>query len=202
MTDACRHRGHDHSSHSSPAAATEIDPVCGMMVKTAGAKNTAVHDGQTYFFCSPRCRGKFTAERERYLEARPAPAEMPAGTIYTCPMHPQIRRIGPGSCPICGMALEPADATAATGPNPELVDMTRRLWLGLGFAAPLVAFDMALHLELGGLHHFLPAGAVGWLELALASPAVLWAGRPFFARGWASVLSGHLNMFTLIALGT
>ncbi|MBV8407424.1 MAG: heavy metal translocating P-type ATPase [Alphaproteobacteria bacterium] len=200
MTDACRHRGHDHSSHSSPAAATEIDPVCGMMVKTAGAKNTAVHDGQTYFFCSPRCRGKFTAERERYLEARPAPAEMPAGTIYTCPMHPQIRRIGPGSCPICGMALEPEVPTAESGPNHELLDMKRRFWIGLVLAVPVVILEMGGHLF--DLHRFVRPELSNWVQFVLATPVVLWGGAPFFVRGWQSLRTGNLNMFTLIALGT
>ena len=127
---------HEHHQHG-PArhhhtADTAIDPVCGMTVKITGAKNTAVHDGKSHYFCSPRCLEKFTAEPARYLDRDPArPAEaVPAGTIFTCPMHPEIRQIGPGSCPICGMALEPAEVSLDDGPNEELQDMTRRLWIG------------------------------------------------------------------------
>jgi len=173
-----------------------------MKVKIEGAKNTIVHEGQTYYFCNPKCLQKFTADPVRYLkpeEAPPAAAVAP-GTIFTCPMHPEIRQVGPGSCPICGMALEPAEITLDDGPNEELVDMTRRLWIGGVLAVPLVALDMGGHLL--GLHRFLPHGLMPWLMLTLATPVVLWAGWPFFVRGWQSVRTGHLNMFTLIALGT
>src|SRR5262245_18436756 len=121
MTNACRHHGHPPAAHATEAA---TDPVCGMTVTIAGARHTAAHDERTYYFCSGRCREKFTAEPHRYLDPAP-PAAMPEGTIYTCPMHPQIRQVGPGNCPICGMALEPEVATADTGPNPELLDMKR-----------------------------------------------------------------------------
>src|SRR5689334_1286264 len=128
MTIACAHHGH---SHSDTAGATATDPVCGMRVKVAGATHTAEHAGRTYYFCSGRCREKFTAEPQRYLEPRAAAATPPAaGAIYTCPMHPQVRQVGPGTCPICGMALEPEVATAETGPNHELADMKRRFWIG------------------------------------------------------------------------
>jgi Cu+-exporting ATPase len=130
----------------------------------------------------------------------PAPAvEAPPGTIYTCPMHPQVRQVGPGSCPICGMALEPELATAEAGPNPELADMTRRFWIGLVLAVPVFVLEMGGHLT--GMKFGLPHGASTWIQLVLASPVVLWAGAPFFARGFASLKSGHLNMFTLIAMG-
>src|ERR1051326_3307951 len=122
-----------------------------------------------------------------------------AGTIYTCPMHPQIRQIGPGTCPICGMALEPALAAHA-GPNPELLDMTRRFWIGLVLAAPVVALEMGGHLF--DLHMLVGRNVSNWLQFAFATPVVLWAGWPFFVRGWRSVLTRNLNMFTLIALGT
>lgn len=128
------------------------------------------------------------------------PAEPPAGTVYTCPMHPQIRQVGPGSCPICGMALEPLTATAAAGPNPELADMTRRFWIGLVLSIPVVALEMGGHLT--SLHMLVGQRASNWIQLVIATPVVLWAGWPFFVRGWQSVVSRNLNMFTLIAMGT
>jgi Cu+-exporting ATPase len=198
MSHACCHAS--HAPAADPAIA--IDPVCGMKVKVAGAKNTTVHEGQTYYFCNPKCLQKFTADPVRYLkpeEAPPAPPVAP-GAIFTCPMHPEIRQVGPGSCPICGMALEPAEISLDDGPNEELVDMTRRLWIGGALAVPLVALDMGGHLF--DLHRLLPHGLVPWLLMALATPVVLWAGWPFFVRGGQSVRTGHLNMFTLIALGT
>ena len=202
MSHACCHAS--HAPAAAPAADPDIaiDPVCGMKVKIEGAKNTTVHEGQTYYFCNPKCLQKFTAEPARYLkpeEAPPAPPVAP-GTIFTCPMHPEIRQVGPGSCPICGMALEPAEISLDDGPNEELVDMTRRLWIGGALAVPLVALDMGGHLF--NLHGLLPHGLMPWLLMALATPVVLWAGWPFFVRGWQSVQTGHLNMFTLIALGT
>jgi len=173
-----------------------------MKVKIEGAKNTTVHEGQTYYFCNPKCLQKFTADPVRYLKPAEAPPAAPVapGTIFTCPMHPEIRQVGPGSCPICGMALEPAEITLDDGPNEELLDMQRRLWIGGALAVPLVALDMGGHLL--GLHELLPHGVMPWLLMALATPVVLWAGWPFFVRGWQSVRTGHLNMFTLIALGT
>ena len=198
MSHTCCHAS--HAPVADPAIA--IDPVCGMKVKIDGAKNTTVHEGQTYYFCNPKCLQKFTADPVRYLrpeEAPPAPPAAP-GAIFTCPMHPEIRQVGPGSCPICGMALEPAEISLDDGPNEELVDMTRRLWIGGALSVPLVALDMGGHLF--DLHRFLPHGLTPWLLMALATPVVLWAGWPFFVRGWQSVRTGHLNMFTLIALGT
>jgi len=199
MTDTHQHSAHCH--HPDPEERA-IDPVCGMKVKIAGAKNTTVHEGHTYYFCNPKCLQKFTAEPDRYLkpaEAAPAPP-VAAGTIFTCPMHPEIRQVGPGSCPICGMALEPAEVSLDQGPNEELLDMTRRLWIGGALAVPVVALDMGSHLF--DLHRLLPHGMTGWLLLALSTPVVLWAGWPFFVRGWQSVRTRNLNMFTLIALGT
>ena len=199
MTDTHQHSAHCH--HPDPEERA-TDPVCGMKVKIAGAKNTTVHEGHTYYFCNPKCLQKFTAEPDRYLkpaEAAPAPP-VAAGTIFTCPMHPEIRQVGPGGCPICGMALEPAEVSLDQGPNEELLDMTRRLWIGGALAAPVVALDMGSHLF--DLHRLLPHGMTGWLLLALSTPVVLWAGWPFFVRGWQSVRTRNLNMFTLIALGT
>jgi Cu+-exporting ATPase len=190
----------DHTHHHSADTAT--DPVCGMTVKTADARNKAQHDGHTYYFCSPRCLAKFTAEPLRYLKPAAAPAVPAAkpGTLYTCPMHPEIRQIGPGSCPICGMALEPAEASLEERPNEELLDMTRRLWIGAALAVPVLAVDMGGHLF--GIDALLPHGMKNWLLLVLATPVVLWAGWPFFVRGAQSVARRSLNMFTLIALGT
>ena len=124
---------------------------------------------------------------------------MPEGTIYTCPMHPEIRQIGPGTCPICGMALEPEIATADTGPNPELVDMTRRFWIGLALTLPVFVLEMGAHL-VGP--HLLDQTVSNWIQFAFATPVVLWAGWPFFVRGWQSLVTRNLNMFTLIAMGT
>src|SRR5205823_5048403 len=123
------------------------------------------------------------------------PEHAPAGTVYTCPMHPQIRQIGPGACPICGMALEPEIATSETGPNPELADMIRRFWIGLAFALPVVVLEMGAHLA--GAHAWIDPQLSNWVQLALASPVVLWAGWPFFQRGAASIVTRNLNMFTL-----
>jgi Cu+-exporting ATPase len=173
-----------------------------MKVKIEGAQNTTVHEGQTYYFCNPKCLQKFTADPVRYLKPEEAPPVAPVapGAIFTCPMHPEIRQVGPGGCPICGMALEPAEITLGDGPNEELLDMQRRLGIGGALAVPLVVLDMGGHLF--GPHGLLPHGLMPWLLLSLATPVVLWAGWPFFVRGWQSVRTGHLNMFTLIALGT
>jgi P-type Cu+ transporter len=195
---------HAHHAAESPAAAgLAIDPVCGMSVDPHTAKHKADHGGRPYYFCSAGCRTKFLADPKKYLgpEAAKAAAEpVPEGTIYTCPMHPEIRQVGPGSCPICGMALEPLLASAETGPNPELIDMTRRFWLGLIVSLPIVALEMGGHLT--GLQMLLGKQASNWLQLALTTPIVLWAGWPFFVRGWQSLVTRNLNMFTLIAMGT
>jgi Cu+-exporting ATPase len=188
----------DHQHHAPGHEHRATDPVCGMTVDTQAGKPSAGHEGTTYWFCSAGCRTKFLADPDMYLEphARPAGPPPPAGAIYTCPMHPQVRQPGPGACPICGMALEPEVATADAGPNPELVDFTRRFWIGLGFTVPVFVLDMGQHLF--GL--MIPFAA--WIELALAAPVVLWSGRPFFERGWRSLVTRRLNMFTLIAMGT
>jgi heavy metal translocating P-type ATPase len=199
--DCCRGQaGHSHtSSPTSEAVATDL--VCGMKVKIEGAKHTTVHDGHTHYFCSPRCLAKFKSEPDRYLKPVEAEApDLPVGTIYTCPMHPEIRQVGPGNCPICGMALEPAVVTAEAAPNPELADMTRRFWVGLVLSLPVLALEMGGHLT--NLHMLLGAKLSGWIQFALATPVVLWAGWPFFERGWQSLKTRNLNMFTLIAMGT
>ena len=199
------HGPHDHGS-ASPGMAT--DPVCGMSVDPATAEHRAEHAGHDYFFCSARCRERFIAEPARYLAPTPAaggsaPAS-PAGAeaLWTCPMHPQIVRKEPGSCPICGMALEPMTPVAGDDSNPELADMTRRFWVGVVLSAPLLAMAMAEHFGVAALSEALASRGAVWLQLTLGTPAVLWCGWPFFVRGWASVINRSLNMFTLIALGT
>jgi P-type Cu+ transporter len=197
-------------SEPRPVAGSTIDPVCGMTVDPQTTPHRHSHRDHLYYFCSAGCRGKFAAAPAKYLAseasqpaAAPAAAaadNIPDGTIYTCPMHPEIRQVGPGHCPICGMALEPVLMTAEAGPNPELVDMTRRLWIGLALTVPVVGLDMGGHLA--DLHMWLSPRWSDWFELALASPVVLWAGWPFFVRGWQSVVTRNLNMFTLIAMGT
>nr|WP_328733497.1 heavy metal translocating P-type ATPase [Falsiroseomonas selenitidurans] len=179
------------------------DPVCGMTVDPAKTAHHAEHAGHAYHFCSAGCRTRFIAEPGQYLEARAtlrAEAVTP-GTIHTCPMHPQIRQPGPGSCPICGMALEPETPSAEGGPNPELVDFTRRFWIGLVLTVPVFLLEMGGHLT--GMTHLIGGPGIGnWIQLVLATPVVLWAGWPFFVRGWQSLANRSLNMFTLIALGT
>jgi P-type Cu+ transporter len=191
--------GHDHAAKAAPGLAK--DPVCGMSVDPHTAKHRHTHKGQTYYFCSAGCRTKFINDPDKYLSPDQRAAEaVPEGTIYTCPMHPEIRQVGPGSCPICGMALEPEIAGADTGPNPELIDMTRRFWIGLVLTLPVFALEMGGHLT--GLHMILGQATSNWLQFALATPVVLWAGWPFFVRGWQSLRTRNLNMFTLIAMGT
>ena len=194
---------HSHADHrhALPKRGAATDPVCGMRVDPATARHRTEHAGQAYVFCGARCRDRFTNDPGRYLNPAAAEAEpAPAGASWTCPMHPEIVRDAPGSCPICGMALEPMTPTGTDAENAELRDMTRRFWVAAALAFPVAAIAMA-----GDVPAF--AAIAGsrlavWYQLALATPAVLWAGRPFFRRGWASVRSGHLNMFTLIALGT
>ncbi len=184
-----------------PAATAVIDPVCGMKVDPVTSKHRADHHGTTFHFCSAGCRTKFEANPEKYLKPKAPDAAKP-GAIYTCPMHPQIRQVGPGSCPICGMALEPVEITAEAVPNHELADMSRRFWIGLVLTLPVFILEMGSHVPSLGLGNLVPEQWSIWIQFALATPVVLWAGWPFFERGAASVRSGHLNMFTLIALGT
>jgi Cu+-exporting ATPase len=195
------HSHHDHN-HSDPTHKAK-DPVCGMTVDPHTAKHRHEHRGHTYYFCSPRCREKFIASPEQYLSPHPNPPPLAGeglgGGIYTCPMHPEIRQVGPGSCPICGMALEPELVSLDSGPNPELADMTRRFWISVALTIPVLFLEMVPHLT--GIS-FVSAEYSAPLQFLLATPVVLWAGWPFFQRGYASVVSGNLNMFTLIAMGT
>ena len=196
------HDAHEHHHHPVSGDGKVMDPVCGMTVDPTTSKHRFDYQGHIYHFCSAGCRTKFAAAPETYLDkSKAAPKEpVPEGTVYTCPMHPEIRQIGPGSCPICGMALEPEVATLDAAPNPELADMTRRFWIGLVFALPAVILEMGGHL-VGG-HGWVDQTLSNWIQLVSATPVVIWAGWPFFVRGWQSLLTRNLNMFTLIAMGT
>src|SRR3982751_5416017 len=176
------------------------DPVCGMTVNPAQSQHRFDHNGQTYHFCSAGCRTKFAADPDRYLNRSNEAASVPEGAIFICPMHPQIRQAGPGSCPICGMALEPELTSLDAPPNPELADMTRRFWVGLALSVPPVVLEMGGHL-VGG-HGWVDQTLSNWIQLVFATPVVIWAGWPFFVRAWQSLLTRNLNMFTLIAMGT
>ncbi|SEE16972.1 Cu+-exporting ATPase [Rhizobiales bacterium GAS191] len=201
------HRHDDHHNHHAGYGADHhaLDPVCGMTVDTRTARNRHEHHGQSFFFCSAGCASKFRSDPERYLSpdstAKPAlPLSATPGTIFTCPMHPEIRQEGPGSCPICGMALEPELVTADAGPNPELADMTRRFWIALALTLPVLLLEMGGHLV--ELHGWISPQISTLVQFVLATPVVLWAGSPFFERGWQSLVTRNLNMFTLIAMGT
>ena len=191
-----------------PTRPGATDPVCGMDVDRESVL-TLEHDGTAYHFCSQRCRDRFQQDPSAYAQAVGGPGGIPPATSpvrgevaeWTCPMHPEIRRLGPGSCPICGMALEPVTVTADAGPSPELADMTRRFWVATALTIPIVILEMGRHF-VPWLHDLIPATASVWAQLLLATPVVLWAGWPFFVRGWASVRTRNLNMFTLIAMGT
>jgi heavy metal translocating P-type ATPase len=201
-----RHHTDRKSSMTTPVVQ---DRVCGMDVDPSVSEYRSEHDGHTYHFCSGHCQAKFEAGPETYLDrhdylhgpqaAGPlaAPGEM---AEWTCPMHPEIRRPVPGSCPICGMALEPVTVTADTGPSPELADMTRRFWIGVALSVPVLILGMGG--EFPAIHDVISPKASAWIQLVLATPVVLWAGWPFFERGWTSVRTMKLNMFTLIAMGT
>jgi Cu+-exporting ATPase len=210
MAECCEHHAHSHATADVSGHGTVVtDPVCGMKVDTRTAAHRYELDGTPYYFCSARCLEKFRADPDPYLNPahtdpavqHPAMGALPEaaeGTTWTCPMHPEIRRDGPGSCPICGMALEPLEPVAEEGPNPELIDMSRRFWVSLALSVPLLAITMGAEL-LGW--ELVPMRLSNWLQLALASPVVLWGGWPFFDRFWASVKTRNLNMFTLIGLG-
>ena len=195
---------HIHQGQAAPAADAAKDPVCGMTVDTERTPHHAAHHGRDYHFCGAGCRTKFVAAPERYLQA-PAgdapPVPAPPGAMWTCPMHPEVRQDHAGACPICGMALEPEIVTADAGPSAELIDISRRFWIGLALTVPVFVLAMGGHL-VAAAHPVAPAAVSVWIQFALASPVVLWAGWPFFERGWASLATRRLNMFTLIAIGT
>ncbi len=209
--DMCAHEHHHRDpSNDQPAVSGLVrDPVCGMEIDPRKAAEQVTHDGVTHSFCSSGCASKFRDDPHRYLSAAghghshatpPLVSHPPAGGKWTCPMHPEVVEDGPGSCPICGMALEPMTPSAEDEENPELADMSRRFWVSVVLSAPLLVLSMGAMLP--GLSNLLPGGPTRhWIELALATPVVLWGAWPFFQRGWRSVLTRRLNMFTLIALG-
>jgi len=180
---------------------TAVDPVCGMTVDRASAAHMAKHAGERFYFCSPRCLDTFEADSDRFLGDRPAPEPVPEGTLFTCPMDPEIVQEGPGDCPICGMALEPMTPSLDSGPNPELVDFRRRLWIGAPLAAGVFVLEMGAHLGLPLVAWLGPTLHV-WLQFLLATPVVVWLAQPFFKRGWSSIVNRSPNMWTLIAIGT
>jgi P-type Cu+ transporter len=203
-TKACGGGHHDHRAHAESKTVAR-DPVCGMRVDPATSKYRFDLRGESFHFCSAGCRTKFAAAPGKYLTKSGPPvaashADVPEGAIYTCPMHPEVRQVGPGSCPICGMALEPEVASLDAEPNPELADMTRRFWIGAVLALPPVVLEMGGHL-VGG-HGLIDPTLSNWIQFVFATPVVLWAGWPFLVRGWQSLATRNLNMFTLIAMGT
>src|SRR5258708_23360251 len=177
----------------------ETDPVCGMRVDPARAAGQHAFAGRTYYFCNPHCLERFRANPESYLRPAPAPPAAVPGD-YVCPMHPEVVRSEPGSCPICGMALEPRTAAAVEERNPEREDLTRRFWATLVLTVPVFVLAMTDMLPGRPLH--IPPRAQGLLEMALATPVVLWGACPFFLRMWASFLHRRPTLFTLIGLGT
>ena len=192
----------ESTPHVAEPAQGVVDPVCGMTIDPADAVGQYDYKGRTYYFCAESCLEQFREDPEQFLNpaARPAAIVDPEAE-YTCPMHPEVRQKGPGACPICGMALEPVDASQADERNPELEDMTRRFWVSLAFTAPILAFMIGEMLPGRPLDRLVSHGLRNWIEFAFATPVVLWGGWPFFERGWASIVSRYLNMFTLIALG-
>ena len=193
---------HDLAEMAASEDHMATDPVCGMKVDIGARGPSYTHAGETYRFCSEGCRTKFAADPERYLTKQGEPKPLRQGTLYTCPMHPQIVREGPGHCPICGMALEPMGVPPEITDNPELIDFTRRLKVAVPLSLALLALDMGNHVFGIDLLPFLSVSAKQWLQLLIAIPAVLWCGWPFFVRGADSLRFGRLNMFTLIAIGT
>lgn len=211
----------DMNKHAAPPTGTPTakDPVCGMAVDPTLSTHVLEHEGTQVHFCSASCQAKFAVNPSAYLAAgtqhdhddhhdhdgheSSVGAMPPAGEVaeWTCPMHPEIRTPGPGSCPLCGMALEPVMVTAETGPSPELADMTRRFWVAVALSIPVVLLAMGGDL-VPAIHDLISRQASAWAQLVLATPVVLWAGWPFFERGWTSVRTMKLNMFTLIAMGT
>ncbi|PYE89524.1 heavy metal translocating P-type ATPase [Phyllobacterium leguminum] len=202
MADCCKHHGHDHHQKATVEEALARDPVCGMSVDPNAGKPSTEYEGTLFHFCSAGCKTKFEADPERYLSDKPR-AEEPAkpGTLYTCPMHPEIVRDKPGSCPLCGMALEPMGVpTGDEGPNPELIDFTHRLWVSAVCAIPLLILTMGPMFGLP-VREWIGERTAAWAELILATPVVLWAALPFFKRGWDSIVNRSPNMWTLISIG-
>ncbi|HEX5885910.1 MAG TPA: heavy metal translocating P-type ATPase [Pyrinomonadaceae bacterium] len=197
-----------HALHPESSTSVALDPVCGMTVNPDTAAGSFDYKGTTYYFCSTHCLNRFQQNPESFLtKTAPQPigiTRQPATKVaqkYTCPMHPEIVRDGPGSCPICGMALEPMTASLDEADNPELADMTRRFWVAVILTIPVFALGMSELIPGQPLQQLIPMSTLAWLQLVLATPVVLWAGWPFFVRAWQSVVNRSLNMFTLIGLG-
>lgn len=200
---------HSHKKHDCCGGAEKQhtgikDPVCGMDVDPQKTEHHLKHKSQEYYFCSEKCLGKFKVSPEQYIGKKEAVANenVPKGTIYTCPMHPEVERVGPGSCPKCGMALEPKDGVADEGPNLELVDFTRRFWVAAVLTIPLLILTMSPFVGLTAIREFFGERTTLWIEFALGTPVILWSGWPFFVRGFQSFRTMNLNMFSLIAMGT
>ena len=185
----------------------ELDPVCGMKIDPSKAGASVDHQGATFYFCSQGCAAKFRASPEKYAQPKPdgvvphRAAKADPQVEYTCPMHPEIKQMGPGACPKCGMALEPREVKVEES-NPELAKMTRRLWISVALAMPMLALMVSAFLPSMPMQHMFSARAWARIEFALATPVVLWCALPFFVRGWQSIMHRSLNMFTLISLGT
>jgi len=178
------------------------DPVCGMTVDRPSAKQIHAYQGDVYFFCSDHCGHKFKADPDKYLGPKAQQEPVPEGTLFTCPMHLEIIQEGPGTCPKCGMALEPMGIPAGDeGPNPELIDFERKFWIGAVFTVPLLVLSMGPFVGLGFIREMIGEKLTLWIELLLGTPVILWAGWPFFERGVQSVINKSLNMFTLIGMG-
>lgn len=204
MSSGCNHC--ENHPNTNPQQATVIDPVCGMTVDPKESAGSVEHEGKVYHFCSRGCVEKFKKNPAQFLKkgaSEVSAASASKDALYTCPMHPEVKQVGPGSCPICGMALEPMEVSAEEeAPNPELVDFTRRMKWSILFTLPLLVFAMGDMVPGNPFHDWLPGNSMNWVQLVLASPVVLWAGYPLFHRGWFSIKSRNLNMFTLIAIGT
>jgi heavy metal translocating P-type ATPase len=190
------------------AAHSHLDPVCGMTVAEDSAQTIEYH-GATYYFCSEGCKEKFTENPAKFVQRASAPmpaaragavSHAAAGAVYTCPMHPEVRHLGPGTCPKCGMALEPL-AAGAIEDTSELSEMSRRFWISVVLTFPLLLVTMSEFVPALNLHHWFGRESFNWVQGALGTPVVLWAGWPFFERAWASFKTWHLNMFSLIGLG-
>ena len=188
-----------HEHHD--ATTTVSDPVCGMQVDPARAAGHVEHDGRDYYFCSTGCKSKFEAGPAKYLTPDESADDQLDGQIYTCPMHPEVRQVGPGSCPKCGMALEPVAPTESEEDDSELRDMTRRFWVGVALSLPVLVLAMGRHIPGWPVEQWLGHTITRWAELVLSTPVVVWAGWPLLVRGVRSVVSWNLNMFTLIATG-
>ncbi len=195
------HSSHDHN-HASSQTGMIKDPVCGMMVARANAKYITKHNGANVYFCSTGCKTKFEIDPQKYADGTSVTKPMSEGTIYTCPMHPKIEQIGPGECPICGMALEPKGIPAGDeGPNPELIDFRRRFWIGIVFTIPLLVLSMGPFIGLTWPSEMLGEKTSLRVELLLGTPVIMWSGWLFLVRGIKSIQTMNLNMFTLIAMG-